>query len=335
VPLLSSIAAAQHSEAPASIELLLRAGAAVDATSTTTVERTALMMACCVSHNDKVVEALLQGGANPCYQSSSDGKSALHLAAAMGCIDTCKMLHTASSGRALELAGKGYPLAATHLIAACAMRHLAVVELLCTLGADVNNSCVVTGNTPLIVAAQWEDTAILQLLLRQDGIKVNQRNGDGDTALLKAANTAATSGNTAAAATLILQKGADACMSNKQGVSPIFAAVTWGHMSMLELLMQHGADDFVTADRGYTLLMHAAKTDQSEAAEFLIDKGLSVQADDDIGYTALHYAAASTSEGTETMRVLLAHGADVSARNTAGGTPLHATANSGQPDKLK
>jgi Ankyrin repeats (3 copies) len=108
LPLLSSVAAAGHSDAAASIQLLLQAGAAVDAIATgAIVERTALMLASSLSHGLSSVQALLQAGAEPCYQAGSDGMSALHLAAATGCADICMALHNASSGRALEFRGKG------------------------------------------------------------------------------------------------------------------------------------------------------------------------------------------------------------------------------------
>eukprot|EP00953_Heterococcus_sp_UTEX-ZZ885_P039199 20105-Heterococcus_DN1.PRE.3 len=66
--LLSGVAGSRHSETAASIKLLLHAGAAVDALSrTTNWERTALMLACSISSNLPAVQALLQGGADPCY----------------------------------------------------------------------------------------------------------------------------------------------------------------------------------------------------------------------------------------------------------------------------
>jgi ankyrin repeat protein len=60
-----------------------------------------------------------------------------------------------------------------------------------------------------------------------------------------------------------------------------------------------------------------------------------VHAVDEIGYTALQHAAASTRKGTESIRVLLAHGSDVTARSRADTTPLHAAASSGQLDKIE
>jgi ankyrin repeat protein len=49
----------------------------------------------------------------------------------------------------------------------------------------------------------------------------------------------------------------------------------------------------------------------------------------------LHYAALSASSGTETMRVLIAHGADVNACDLRLNTPLHAAAKSAQLDKIE
>jgi ankyrin repeat protein len=329
-PLLYSVAASGHNEAAASIRLLLQAGAAVDAIEPSIGERTALMVACSIPNNLQAVKELLDGGADPCYQAGLDGISALHLAAIEGCTETCLALHSASSGRALEIRGSIEGMGATPLLAACVMNHYAVVELLCSLGADVSHSSV-KGNTPLMAVARRHDDSILRLLLQQHGIKVNQRNREGDTALMKAAEA----GNVAAV-DLLLQHGADACNMNKSGVSAVFCAAAEGHLDVVKLLMQHGADVTATTYRGGTLLMHTATSNQPHVAEFLINEGLSVHAASDSGCTALHCAAASTSAGTETMHVLLAHGADVHAvQHSCGSMPLHAAASNGHLESVE
>jgi uncharacterized protein len=331
VPLLSGVAALRHSEAAASIKLLLEAGAVVDPISSNdvTLEHTALMVACSWPHNLQAVHALLQGGADPCHQANGDGITALHLAASAGLTDTCAALHEASSGRALELKGSGDGLSATALSAACAMEQYAVVKLLCELGADVNHASV-TGNTPLMVAAQAQDTSILQFLLQQDGIEVNRRNRNGCTALMGAAAVGSVT-----AVKLLLQHGADACVTTNKGYSAVFDAVAGGHLHVLQLLVQHGAAVTTTTDRGYTLLMHAATSNQQRVAEHLINAGISVHAADALGATALHWAALSANSGTETMRVLLAHGADVNACDTKCCIPLHFAALRGLLDKAE
>jgi ankyrin repeat protein len=331
VPLLLSVAESGHSEAAASINLLLQAGAAVDATTSNSVaERTTLML-CSFSGNLISVQALLQGGADPCYQASSDGVSALHLAASAGQIEICRVLNTASSGRALELVGKREGPGATPLIAACTAEQCASVELLCALGADVNHSSV-SGNTPLMVAAGSDgcDTSILQFLLKQAGIQVNQRDDNGDTAILKAVKA----GNEPAVKVL-LQNGADAGIVYKEGWSLVSVAVAVGHLDTLKLLIQHGADITATTDQGYTLLMQAATSNQSHVADFLITNGLSVHTVDNDTFTALHYAATSKSIGTETLDLLLAHGADVDSFNRNGTTALHLAARNGHLDRTE
>jgi uncharacterized protein len=155
----------------------------------------------------------------------------------------------------------------TPLLSACALDQYAAVKLLCTLGADVNHSDV-AGNTPLMVAAaEGQNTAVLRLLLQQDGIKVNLRNKDGYTAL----TIAAEAGNVAAVR-LLLSHSADVCLADKQGFSPVFAAAARGHLRVLTELIQHGADLTAKADLGFTLLMQAARSNQPHVAVFLLEK---------------------------------------------------------------
>jgi uncharacterized protein len=96
-------------------------------------------------------------------------------------------------------------------------------------------------------------------------------------------------------------------------------------------------DATVTTDGGYTLLMQASTSGQPHIAEFLINKGVSVHATDEYGYAALHHAALSASTGTDTMRLLLAHGAVI---NTCTHLQsdialLAAVACSGQRDRVE
>jgi ankyrin repeat protein len=319
-PLITSVALSKHSDAAISIQLLLEAGADVDAIADSTasgiLSRTALVQ-CSISGNLTCVQALLQGGADPCHQASSgDGMSALHFAAAHDRLDICRALHTASSGRTLELVGKGDRMSATPLIAACAMEKYAAVKLLCALGA---------------AASEGRDTSILQFLLQQDGINVNKGDGiGGSTALMCAVEQ----GNLAAV-NLLLQSGADVLQLSNPGWSAGFVAAASGQLRVLQLLMQHGVDLRTNVAHNFTMLMQAARSNQPRVAEFLISKGLSVNAVSENGSTVLHYAADSTSTGTESMRLLLAHGADVNASNRKGEAPLHRAAQSGQPDKVK
>jgi Ankyrin repeats (many copies) len=103
-PLLCGLVLSNHREAADSLKLLLQAGAAADATFLDTAgeERTALLISGQQPGALTMVQALLDGGADPCYQTS-EGTSALYCAAARGRTSQCRALVAASSGQALEL----------------------------------------------------------------------------------------------------------------------------------------------------------------------------------------------------------------------------------------
>jgi ankyrin repeat protein len=191
VTLLISVVLQGPSEAADSIKLLLQAGAG----TTQVCESpqfdegsqfcTALMGALVLPVAQGALQALLAAGADPCYQTSDTGTSALHLAAMSGKLQHCEVLVAASAGRALHLTMSG---GNTPLLAASCAHESAAVKLLCSLGSDVNSSdsC---GTTALMLAANNGDVALLQLLLQQKGIKVNHSSNDGRTAVLIAATS--------------------------------------------------------------------------------------------------------------------------------------------------
>lgn len=106
--------------------------------------------------------------------------------------------------------------------------------------------------------------------------------------------------------------------------------------AMLEFLIEWGADVNATDHHGMTALMAAARVGHVQAVKLLLDNGAQVDAVEDNGKTALHYAAAGSQKGAEgpdafsdpveTVRVLLANGADPMRRNFYGRTVLHTMA---------
>jgi uncharacterized protein len=320
VPLLCSLVLSpNHREAADSIGLLLQAGAAADATfiNDVQVESTALI---CAAHRPvalgglTVLQSLLDGGADPCYQTQDCGTTALHAAAAAGYLQQCMLLAAAvtSAGRTLEL--RLSSTGDTPLLTACALQRSDVVKQLCSLGANVNSSNY-SGNTVLMIAARHGDVSLLQYLLQQDGININQTDNLGDTAL----KAAAASGH-AAAVTLLIEHGADTEIENSLEQSAIFAAGSHEHLHIVKLLLQLGVD--ITArsgDEEVTLLMRMCAIGRDHIAEFLIQQGLSVH-EGKLQWTALHYAAYTGTPNT--VRLLLEHGAVLHALAADNTTPL-------------
>jgi uncharacterized protein len=322
-PLLCRLVVSTHREAADSVKLLLQAGAAVDATFVDPMqgERTALMLASYQPGAQAILQALLDAGANPCYQTRDTGASALYCAVVHGCPSKCRALVAASSGRALELECKENK--STPLMMACVAKSDAVVELLCELGADVSHTDAY-GNTPLLTAADVGcSAALLRFLLQQRGVSINQTNINGTTAL----SSAAAAGRFAAVKVL-LEHGADARLTDKDGRTAVFGAVAGQYLHIVQLLLQHGSDANATDKSGTSLLIEAAQSSSEGIAKLLLQQGASVHAVDERKLTALHHAAQSGSAAT--VQLLLAHSAAVNARAYDGFTPLHTAVMAGQ-----
>ena len=87
-----------------------------------------------------------------------------------------------------------------------------------------------------------------------------------------------------------------------------------------KLLTGHGLDLLSRDVLGHTMLMKAARQGDGRLLQFLIDRGISIAARNNDGNQALHLACSGLN--TEAIAVLIRNGADVTALNYAGHTPL-------------
>jgi ankyrin repeat protein len=111
---------------------------------------------------------------------------------------------------------------------------------------------------------------LAELLDEPDAEPIDQRSGDGFTAL----HFAAFFGRLRAAQEL-LDRGADpnAWASGSLRVQPLHSAVSGGHEAIARLLIERGADPDQAQDGGYTPLHAAAQNGLSELCDFLIAHG--------------------------------------------------------------
>lgn len=196
----------------------------------------------------------------------------------------------------------------------------------------------------LIAAVRGGEVATVKSLLQQ-GADPNTRDRDAlgpeqATPLLLAAR----SGN-GVIGELLLKAGGDATARGPQGAAPVTEAVKFGHPALVKLLLEWGAKDDARdafreaaargdADSLNVLLAHGGtvrKTDLIEAlarggfapatVTILLAHGADVNARDAHGATPLMYAAAQV--GPEAATFLLAHGADIKAADKDGWTTLH------------
>ena len=183
----------------------------------------------------------------------------------------------------------------------------------------------VEGRTPLYVAAMLPSGAPSVRMLLEVGSDVEAQTLLGATALFPAATTSAE------ITKLLLDHGANPNARAKTGATPLL--MTSG-ADVIGLLLARGADARVRTKTGETALMEAAIRGDVAGAKLLLDKGAEVNATDHRGYTALLLAAQYDGDSPELVRLLLAHGADVSAA-AEGETALSLASKRGETEVTK
>jgi ankyrin repeat protein len=119
-----------------------------------------------------------------------------------------------------------------------------------------------------------------------------------------------------------LANGADVNVTNDFGDSPLVWAEREGHIETIQLLLDHGAKIDVVADNdGERILHRAVVNDHIEIVKLLLATGIDVDAKNKYGRTALHQAA--TFDRIAIAQLLLANNADVDAKNKYGMTVLY------------
>ena len=177
----------------------------------------------------------------------------------------------------------------------------AKVALLLSKGAAVDPKTV-EGRTPLYVAATLAAGTPSMRLLLEAGANPNADTLVGATPLFPAANSSAEMTK------LLLDLGANPNHVTKSGATPILFT---RDLAVVELLVARGADVRARTKVGETALMDVATRGDAAAAKLLLAKGADVNAKDHRGYTALMFAAQYDGDAVALVRLLLAHGADI------------------------
>lgn len=165
--------------------------------------------------------------------------------------------------------------------------------------------------------------------------------------------TAGTAAESVACARLLVEAGASLEVADANGATALQIAAAFGNKEVLEILAAKQKGGWTARDaNGFTLLHHAARgpilpgyapeaqpalpaellAGCGETIALLIRHGAEVKSRDSAGLTPLHHAASTGN--LPALKALLAAKADLRAVDNAGATPLHWAANRGRAEAV-
>lgn len=157
--------------------------------------------------------------------------------------------------------------------------------------------------------------------------QLEARDGEGRTPLV-----AATKANASAVAQVLLEAGADPNAKDNLQDSAYLYAGAEGFDEILVATLAHGADVTSTNRYGGTALIPASEHGHVSTVKILIDAGVPVNHINNLQWTALHEAivlGTGSPEHVETVRLLIAGGADVTIADGNGVLPRELAASRG------
>lgn len=122
---------------------------------------------------------------------------------------------------------------------------------------------------------------------------------------------------------LLLNHNADVNTRDLSGLTPLYMAVSHGHINSIKTLLENGAS-YTLKDRRLMSPINTAIIDGNACAlQLLLDYGVSVNVKDRSGYYPIHIAMMSEINNG-LLQLLLDYGASVNVKErTSGCTPLH------------
>lgn len=262
---------------------------------------------------------LIQMGADVNARHTEGGSTPLHYAVLTNHPDVVEVLldHGADVKPLYKNSQTALHLAAARGYARCA-------TLLIAHGADVNARDE-TGATPLSEAS-WTGEAEMVRLLIEKGANASDVNPEtGMTPLHAAASRGYRD-----VAKALLDAGARADIRDKSGATPLYLALQFQRMDVVDLLIRNdgAASSKPALAKPPTLDVKAVLRDevlrgQTNVVAMLLDRM------PPLGSTTLLHDAALKGH-LEIMELLLSHGADVNSLNAQGATALHDAALAGQ-----
>ncbi|UKZ61580.1 uncharacterized protein TrAtP1_002839 [Trichoderma atroviride] len=248
------------------------------------------------------------------------GKTALHIAATSGTLDTVKLLcssHSSITARTNQ--------GATALHYAALSGKLDVIEYLIKKGLDINSNSNSMG-TPLMSAAAVNGVDAARFLL-DNGAEVNLAN---DESIFPSALQAAAANGAECMVQMFLEAKADPNIFGGVYGSCLCGSVQAGNVEIARRLLEAGADIDYEGPKG-TALECAIACGNSDLITLLLEH----KADVDIPSKRKRdnlLMQAILKNNIDIVKILLEHGADANLSSPKGGKPVQATICKGKED---
>ncbi|KAJ5741048.1 hypothetical protein N7493_000920 [Penicillium malachiteum] len=289
--------------------LLLDKGAPIEASSDD--QETALLFAAMSGHTS-VIKALLERKAD-IHKVDCKSRNAVFLAANNDHTKTLELL--IDSGADYE---KKSIIEYTPLIRACRDEKIKAIKTLLQKGASIEGATS-EGITPLMHAASVGSLEIVELLL-DHGAKIDNRDNSSNTALTHATNA----GNLKVIG-LLLDRGANKENVGHLGGTPLLLACNRGHKEVVEMLVGRGVNLNCVNAQGLNALHHACIGGKMGIVKLLLDEyNQNPNVHSANRSTPSHELCWAKNTPDEILRVLIDHGADVTAVDDRHSTVLHA-----------
>ncbi len=257
------------------------------------------------------VQSLLNGPAKKDF-AATELAAALIRAASRNDVETADILLRAGAD---PKAANEY--GATALYAAADFADPALTKKLLAAGADPNMA-LNSGETPLMLASRQGHVATVHALLEAGADPSAKEKNGSQTALMWAV-----AGRHSDVTKELVQYKADVNATSKTGFTALMFAARGDKESAVTLLNAGANPNLKIPDWGGTALSIASTMGQPQIVEALLNKGADINYRDNNSFTALHSAVRDSEYGedqaqrtraVETVKVLLAHGADPNAR---------------------
>lgn len=204
-----------------------------------------------------------------------------------------------------------HPEARDNFESACKLGNLEVVRAYAALGIDLESHTDISGETPLIRAAEGDQAEVIRVLA-QAGADLQGKDGGGDTAIMTAVNW-----NTPAALRALLEVGADPNVPDNYDNYPLVKALSEDHDELVEILLDGGASPNAgAATQASALQWCVRERDVDRLRELLARNHADVNSATASGNTLLHLAV--INEDADASAVLIEAGAELDRRNCWG-----------------